>query len=63
MPPRRGKPNDHLIYDCTILERERAKFTGCINKEDKWPINKRVLVNKYVKLFIQFINSIDFGKL
>jgi hypothetical protein len=58
-----NQKNDHLIYDCTILERERAKFTGSINKEDKGPINKRVLVNKYVKNFLQFVNSIDFEKL
>jgi ribonuclease HI len=58
-----NQTNDHLIYDCIILECERRKLIGSIKKEDKWPTNKKVLVNKYSEHFLQFVNSIDFGKL
>jgi hypothetical protein len=53
---------DHLIYDCGKLERERDKLIAHISREDNWPVQKSVLVNKYLQ-FSQFTNSIDFEKL
>jgi hypothetical protein len=54
---------DHLIYDCTKLQREREKLISSISKQDNWPVNKSDLVNRHIKHFIQFANSIDFEKL
>jgi hypothetical protein len=54
---------DHLLYDCTKLQMEREKLISNISNQDKWLVNKRDLVNKHIKHFNQFANSIDFEKL
>ena len=54
---------DHLIYDCGKLEKERGKLIAHISREDDWPVQQSVLVNKYLQQFSQFTNSIDFEKL
>ena len=54
---------DHLIYDCTKLQTERVKLIRNISNQDKWPVNKRDLVNKHIERFNQFANSMDFEKL
>jgi hypothetical protein len=53
----------YLIYDSTTLQREREKLISNVSKQDNWPVNKSDLMNKHIKHFIQFVNSIDFGKL
>jgi hypothetical protein len=37
-----------------------GKRISSVSKQDKWPANKSDLVNKHVKHFIQFANSVDF---
>ena len=54
---------DHVLYDCTKLQREREKLTSNISNQDKWPVNKCDLVKKHIKYFIQFADSINFEKL
>jgi hypothetical protein len=54
---------DHLIHDCTKLQREREKLISNVSKQDNWLVNKSDLVYKHIKNFIQFANSIDFEKL
>jgi len=54
---------DHLLYDCEILGKEREKLVAYISREEDWPVRKRELVNKYLKQFTNFANSIDFEKL
>jgi len=54
---------DHLLYNCTKLQTERVKLISNISNQDKWLVNKRDLVNKHIKHFNQFTNSIDFEKL
>ena len=54
---------DHLLYDCSQLNSERGKLIAHISKEDKWPIRKSELVNKYLKQVIHVTNSIDYEKL
>ena len=54
---------DHLLYDCIKLQREREKLISNLSNQDTWPMNKSNLVNKHIKHFIQFVNSIDFEKL
>ena len=51
---------DHLLYDCEILGKEREKLIANTSKEEDWPVRKRELVNKYLKQFTTFANSIDF---
>jgi len=54
---------EHLLYECTKLQREGEKLIRNISNQDKWPVNKSDLVNKHIKHFTQFINSIDFERL
>jgi hypothetical protein len=54
---------EHLLYDCSILEKERENLIRIASNQDKWPVNKSNLVNKHLKHFIQFVNSIDFERL
>jgi len=54
---------DHLIYDCDILNKEREKLTAYTSREEDWPVRKCELVNKYLKQFATFANSIEFEKL
>ena len=54
---------DHLLYDCTKLQRERERLISNVLKQDNWPVAKSDLVNKYINHFIQLTNSIDFEKL
>ena len=51
---------DHLIYECPKLQREREVLVRKVVKQETWPREKSELVNKYIKYFAQFINSIDF---
>jgi len=54
---------NHLLYQCSKLNNEREKLIAYISKEDNWPVKKKELVNKYLKQFTNFTNSIDYGKL
>jgi hypothetical protein len=54
---------EHLLYDCIKLQRERESLIRNASNQDKWPVNKSDLVNKHLKHFIQFVNSIDFERL
>ena len=54
---------EHLLYECTKLQREREELIRNISNQDKWPVNKCNLVNKHIKHFTQFVNSIDFERL
>jgi hypothetical protein len=56
---------DRLIYDCGKLEKEREKLIAHrrVSRVDNWPMQKSVLVNKYLQQFSEFTNSIDFEKL
>ena len=54
---------DHLLYQCSKLNNEREKLIAYISKEDNWPVKKNELVNKYLKQFTNFANSIDYEKL
>jgi hypothetical protein len=54
---------DHLLYDCTKLQRQREKLTSNISNQDKWPVNKSDLVKKHINYVTHFANSIDFEEL
>lgn len=55
---------NHLIYECTLLNRERQTLKqGIRQKGGHWPATNQDLVKIYLKEFIKFINKIDFEKL
>ena len=54
---------DHLLYDCSKLQRDREILIREVSKQDNWPVEKSNLVNKHIRHFIQFANAIDFEKL
>ena len=54
---------DRLLYDCIELQREREKLIGNLSNQDTWQVDKSDLVNRHIKHFVQFVNSIDFEKL
>jgi hypothetical protein len=54
---------DHFIFDCDRLEKERTKLIAYRAKEEDWPVRKCDLVNRYLKQFTAFTDSIDFEKL
>jgi len=54
---------DHLLYDCSKLQRETEKLIREVSKQENWPVEKSDLVNKHIKHCIQFANAIDFEKL
>ena len=54
---------EHLLYDCIKLQKERNKLICNISNQDMWPVNKSDLVNRHMKHFTQFINSIDSERL
>ena len=45
------------------LQREREVLVRNTVKQETWPREKSELLNKYIKYFAQFINSIDVDKL
>ena len=45
------------------MQREREFLVRNIVKQETWSREKSELVNKYMKYFAQFINSIDFDNL
>jgi len=54
---------DQLIFVCDILDKERGKLIAYTWREEDWPVRNWELVNKYLKQFTMFANSIDFEKL
>ena len=51
---------DHLIFRCNILQQQRETLKKETTKLGPWPPNKQELINKYLKQFMNFANSIDF---
>jgi hypothetical protein len=54
---------DHMIFHCKRLRNERAVLKSSVLKEGKWPVSKSEPTNRNLKQFINYINSMDFGKL
>ena len=50
---------DHLIFQCSRLKNERETLKRSLGKVAKWPVNKRDLTNRYLKLFTRYINTIN----
>jgi len=59
-----SKSTEHLIRECTILNKQRETLKNGITKAGgRWPPSNSELVNKYTKLFQKFVNSINFEDL
>ena len=52
-----------LIFQCEMLKYERGILKNSVLKAGNWPISKSVLVNKNLKQFTRYINSMDLEKL
>jgi hypothetical protein len=55
---------NHIIFKCTQLENERRILQNAITRtSDTWPTPYEQLTKKHIKLFLQFVRSIDFSTL
>jgi hypothetical protein len=55
---------DHLIFRCKKLSSQRNVMIKKIkNAGGDWPMTKEKLVNNHLKIFAQFVNSIEFTDL
>ena len=71
MPLRRREPNcrppnirlQHATEREREGERERVKLISKVTKQDNLPVIKSDVVNKYIKYFLEFTNTINFKKL
>ena len=55
---------DHLIFQCKKLSSQRNEMIKKIkNAGGDWPMTSGTLVNNYLKIFAQFVSSMDFTDL
>jgi hypothetical protein len=55
---------NHNIFKCTQLENERRILQNAVTQTgDTWPTSYEQLTRKHIKLFLQFVRSIDFSTL
>jgi hypothetical protein len=50
---------DHLLYQCTILNKQREIFKRNVIKSGKWPASKQEIISRQLKSFLLFLNSIN----
>jgi hypothetical protein len=49
---------EHLLLDCTILNKERDRLISAVSRTDDWPTNKHTIITKHYKAFNRFTNQI-----
>jgi hypothetical protein len=54
---------DHLLLECELLNKERESLISTVLLTDVWPMSKKILIRKHLKIFVKFINEISFHKL
>jgi hypothetical protein len=54
---------DRILFDCTLLEKERDRSVAAVLWAENWPVSKNELITKYDKSFKKFTNNIAFDKL
>jgi len=58
------RTTDHLIFRCKKLRKQRTEMIKKIkNAGGDWPMTSEKVVNNYLKMFVQFVNSTDFTDL
>jgi hypothetical protein len=56
--------SNHLLWECELLRKQRAVLKNSIkNAGGKWLLTNSDFANKHTKLFLQFVNSINFDNL
>jgi len=48
---------NHILYDCELVNQERDKPKAGILRSENWPVNKDNLINKYIRIFNKFVDS------
>jgi len=48
---------DHLLSECDLVKQERDKIKAEILRTENWPVSKDTLINKYIKIFNKFVDS------
>ena len=46
--------DDHILYECDLVNKERIILIKHIQKTEKWPVTKNILIYKYLKQFKRF---------
>ena len=54
---------DHLIFQCEKLKYERGMLKNSVLKAGNRPISRNELINKKLKQFTRYINSMDLEQL
>jgi hypothetical protein len=54
---------DHLINQCTLLQKHTELLRNNALKSGKWPVKKEQLIMKHLKSFLIFNKSIDFDQM
>jgi hypothetical protein len=49
---------EHLLLDCSLINKERDRLISAVTRTDDWPTNKQTL-----KAYNRFTNQISFDKL
>ena len=54
---------DHLIFQCKRLKNEREMLKNNVLKAGNWLVSKCELINRNLKQFISYMNSMDLEKI
>jgi hypothetical protein len=54
---------DLLIFQCKSLKNEREMLKNSVLKAGNWPVSKSELINRHLKQFVSYINSMDLEKI
>jgi chitinase len=54
---------DHILFDCKLLDHDRARLKAAMLWSENWPVGKNKLSIKFYKSFKEFTNNILFDKL
>ena len=54
---------DHILLECTLLNKERDSLISAVSRTDDWPTDKHKLITKHYKAFTRFTNQISSDKL
>jgi len=53
---------DHILFDCTLLEREWDKLKAVVTRTEDWPVSYNKPSIKYYKNFKEYIDKIIWNK-
>jgi hypothetical protein len=53
---------DHILFDCKLLEHDRARLKAVVTRTEKWAVSGDKLSIKFYKYFKEFTNNIKLDK-